>query len=170
MKRIALALVVAIGSTVAFAEDITAKIKQEAEKCGKSLLSADYDGVVLYTHERVLARLGGKDAMIATLKRSTEAMRSQGVSITEVVIGTPEQPKKIGAWLVTLVPQHIRMTVPKGEMQQDSHLLGISEDDGKKWVFVDAGVLAKSNLGQVFPELDGKIDVPERKPPVFSPK
>ena len=108
--------------------------------------------------------------MIATLKRSTEAMRAQGISFTDVTIGTPEAPKKIGGWLIAIVPQHIRMTMPKGELVQDSHLLAISEDDGKKWVFVDAGVLSKSKLAQVFPELDGKIEVPERKPPVFTPK
>jgi hypothetical protein len=59
------------------------------------------------------------------------------------------------------------MKVPGGRLYQDSSLLGISEDKGKHWTFIDLGPITKDQLQLVFPELDGKITLPEKKQPVF---
>ena len=84
-----------------------------------------------------------------------------------VTVGEPEKLQKIDGWLVGLVPQKLVMKVPGGTLEQESYLLGISEDDGKKWVFVDAGGVPKAQLEQIFPEIVGKIEVPARKQPVL---
>ncbi len=52
---------------------------------------------------------------------------------------------------------------------KDSHLLGISEDGGKKWTFVDAGQMSEAQLAKVSPELAGKVKLPEKKKPVELP-
>jgi hypothetical protein len=57
------------------------------------------------------------------------------------------------------------MKGPGGKLNKDSSLLGISEDEGKHWVFVDLGPITQEQFGQVFPELDGKIKIPDKKPP-----
>jgi len=167
MKPILLATLLAAASTIAVAQDISVTIQQEARKCAKALVAADYDNVVNYTYKPVVEGLGGKDAMIAMLKRGAAKMHSQGDSIDDATIGVPEKPQKIGRWLVALVPQHLIMTVPGGHLELDSHLLGISEDEGKKWAFVDLGAMAKENFAKLFPEFAAKVDFPERKQPVF---
>ena len=42
-------------------------------------------------------------------------------------------------------------------------LLGISEDQGKSWVFIDLVAFSKEQLAKMFPELGGQIQLPERK-------
>jgi len=152
---------------LAFAEDVKATIKQEAQSCAKALLASDYDGVVKYTHPRVVSLVGGKEAMVGILKKGTAQMSAEGVSFAEASVGTPEEPKKIATWLTSLVPQHVVMKVPGGHVHQDAFLLGISEDDGKHWVFIDLGPITKAQFAQVFPELDGQVPLPEKKKPVF---
>jgi hypothetical protein len=91
-------------------------------------------------------------------------MKSKGVAIEDVTLGEPEKPRKIGEWLVSLVPQKILIKLPEGHIEQESHLLAISEDEGKNWTFVD--VNNRTKFETAFPELVGKIVLPEKKAPV----
>jgi hypothetical protein len=105
--------------------------------------------------------------MISALKKGMAQMRAEGAGFLDVTIGQPEAPKKIGAWMTSRVSQHLVMKVRGGKLYQDSTLLGISEDEGKSWSFVDLGPISKEQFRQVFPELDGKITIPEKKEPEF---
>lgn len=166
MKHIAFGLLLAALPALARADDVAATIKREAESCAKAHLAYDYDGIVKYTHPRVLALMGGKEAMVGLLKRGTAQLRAQGVELADATIGTPDEPRKIGAWLTCLVPQHLVMKASGSHILHDSVLLGISEDEGKNWVFLDLGPVSEARFAQLFPELQGKISLPEKKPPV----
>jgi hypothetical protein len=48
------------------------------------------------------------------------------------------------------------LKVSGGKLHRDSMLLGISEDEGKHWVFVDLST-TQEQLDEMFPELAGKI-------------
>jgi len=166
MKRITLTLLVIAIPVVGRAQQTqVATIKQEATKCAKALLAGDYETLVKYTHKRVVELVGGKEKVIASVKEGTSKMRADGIELLDATIGQPNEPKRIGSWLIALVPQHVVVKVPAGRLHQDSHLLGISEDDGKSWVFVDISPLTKEQFAKVFPELDGKVSLPEKKKP-----
>ena len=165
MRHILLALLVSIAPVLA--EELSPTIKREAQKCADALVKSDLDGVVLYTHKRVIEGMGGKEAMTATIKRGMEQMKAQGVAIEKATVGEPGKTQKVDTWTVVLVPNEIFMKVPDGKLEQDSHLLGISEDDGKTWAFIDVGNISQQQLDQIFPELAGKVDLPEKQKPVF---
>jgi hypothetical protein len=167
MKRTLFTILLAAIVTHVLAADSSPGIRMEAQKCANALLTNNFEGVLAYTHKRVVAGIGGKEAMLLTLKRGTEQMRAQGISFTRVEIGDPQKPKKVGDWLVALVPQKVVMKVPDGYLDQESYLLGISEDEGKKWAFVDVGPISQEQLTKAFPEFDGHITLPEKKKPVF---
>ncbi|QJE97272.1 hypothetical protein [Luteolibacter luteus] len=167
MKRLFLTLLAALIPAFAFADEASATMKQEAEKCAKALLVPDYDAFIVFSHKRIVDGMGGKEKMTATLKQGMEQMKAQGVAIEKVTVGEPGKVEKIDGWMVGLIPQTLLMKVPGGTLEQESHLLGISEDEGKKWVFVDAAGIPKAQLEQIFPEIAGKIEVPARKKPVM---
>ncbi len=154
-------------SFASWAQDLTATIQQEAQKCAKAVLNSDYEAVVRYTHPRIVEKLGGKTAMLASLKKGMAEMKAQGAVITSASIGKPGAPQKIGSWLVSIVPQHLSMKVSAGQLESDSDLLGISEDGGKRWSFVDLGPITNEQMKQVFPELAGKLTLPKKKTPMF---
>jgi hypothetical protein len=166
MKSLLVSILLAV-SPAAFGQDTVSTVQQEARKCVKALLTGKFEEFVAYTHSRVVTASGGKDAMVTTMKRGTEEMRAQGSSIEDAKIGQPDKPQKIGDWLVSLIPEHIRMKVTGGHLDQDSYLLGISEDDGKHWTFVDVGPMTKESFELAFPELAGKISLPEKRESVF---
>ena len=149
------------------ADELTATIKKEAQNCANAAVKSDYEGIVKYTHPRLINMMGGKDAMIAKLKDGIAEMHATGMEFSSATIGAPEAPKKFGDWLTSVVPEHTVMKVQGGRLVRDSYLLGISEDGGKNWVFVDLGQTTKEHFAQIFPELDGKITWPKLKQPVY---
>ncbi len=167
MKQFLLAVLIAAAPMMVSGQELVTTIKQEAQKCANAALTNDFEGIVAYTHPRIVTQIGGKEAMIGILKSGTDQMHANGIKLVEVTIGTPEAPKTVGSWITSTVSQHIVMKVPDGKLYRDSFLLGISEDSGKHWVFVDLGPITQEQLEQVFPELKGKIAVPEKKEPVF---
>ena len=166
MKAALLALFLIIGAGRCGAQDTAAHVKQEAQKCANAAIESDYDAVVKYTHPRVMTAMGGKDAMIASMKKFSREIKAQGISLKSAQTGEPEPPHQVGSWLISLVPQKVVLKMPKGQTVSDSYLLGISEDQGKHWVFVDLSNVNTDQLGQMFPELKGQVQVPEKKQPV----
>jgi hypothetical protein len=142
-------------------------IKREAQKCASALIAGDFDTFVSYNHPRLIQMMGGKDAFAAALKEGLSRMQDSGSAFVSADIGTPEAPKKIGGWLVSIVPEHSVTKVQGGKLIADSSLLGISEDGGHRWYFVDIGKTTPDQFAQVFPELAGKIELPKPKKPVY---
>jgi len=170
MKKSFLSLIfLASIATPALADETTDLIKQEAEKCTKALLAADTDEVVRYSHPRLIEKMGGKEAMVEKFKKGVEDMRAHGVIIEKGTIGEPEKPVKADAWLVSLVPQTLVAKVQGNRVEKQTHIIGISEDGGKKWTFIDVGERSEAQLLEVFPELKGKLKLPEPKKPVVTP-
>jgi hypothetical protein len=164
MKILLLLLFCVAGSLTARAQDLTATIQSEAQKCAKALMTNDFAGVLAYTHERVVARMGGKEAALTLLQKSVGELKAKGMGVEDTKIGTPEPPQKIGTWTIAVVPETLTFKMPTAKAHQESHLLGISVDEGKTWKFIDLGPLGEEQLFSVFPELKGKFTMPAKKP------
>lgn len=160
-------LAITLAVSPARAESGVPAIKNQAQQCATAMLSNDYETAVRFMHKRLVASRGGKQAIVTALKRDMAETASKGYKLLEVKVGEPEQPRKIGAWTISLVPERITMKVPGGTLKHDSHMLGISEDDGTTWVFVETGGMTDARLVQVFPEFAGKFSLPKPKEPTF---
>jgi hypothetical protein len=167
MKRYLVVLSVALLPVSASAQDMVATIQKAAQGCASAIVSSDYEGVVRCTHKRVISLVGGEEAMIAVLKRGTKQFAEDKVAFIEAKVGVPGDPKTIGTWTISYIPQHIVMTVPGGRLYQNSTLLGVSEDQGKNWVFIDLGATTEEKLASVFPEFTGQVSMPRKNKPVF---
>ncbi len=168
MKCFSIVCLVACLALTAGADEQTAQIKADAQKCAEAAVKGDYDSMVKYTHPRVVEKMGGKDKMVEVVKKSMAQMQQQGAEFSGASVGEPESPKKIGAFLTCKVPEHVVIKIGGGKLESDSTLLGISEDGGKKWTFIDLGPLKKEAFAMLFPELADKIELPEKKQPTFS--
>jgi hypothetical protein len=167
MKALLAAILFSVAALHAAAQDLTIKIRAEAERCAKALLDADYKTVAALTHKRAIDLMGGEQAMIETVKKGMAQMRADNFVFERAIIGAPSNPKPVGGWLVSTVPQEIVIKIPTGRLHQDGHLLGISEDDGKTWVFIDLGPITPELFAKVFPELKDKVSLPAKTKPVL---
>ena len=170
MKRFLLSLILLAAMPVlSRADEVTDLIKKEAEAYTKALTTDDLEAQVRYTHPRLVESSGGKDAMIAALKKAKQTSLLQGVTVEKVTVGAPEKPVKLeNNWLVSLVPETLMAKISEGHATKEAHLIGISEDGGKKWSFVDMGPKNEAEILKMFPELK-PIKMPERKKPVLTP-
>lgn len=167
MRIVTLVILCLATSALGATNDLKQVIKTEAERCALGLLARNYEVVIEYTHPKVVALVGGKEQMIETLKRGTEEMSAQGTTFERATIGEPQEPKTSGAIMYTLVPETITLKVPGGKSTTESVLVAVSNDGGKKWVFVDGESMTPENMKLVLPELVGKISIPPSKPAVF---
>jgi hypothetical protein len=166
IKSLLLSLCIFLAAQCAQAQSLATVIQQEAQKCAKALMANDCPGVLAYTHDRVIALMGGKDTALGLLQKSMEEMKAKGFGVEDTKIGAPQFPQKIGTWTISLVPETITLRTPEAKAQQESYLLGISEDEGKTWKFIDLGPISEEQLFGVFPELKGQFKMPAKKPPV----
>lgn len=131
----------------------------------------DYEKLTAYTPKQVVAAMGGKEALIASVRQGIDGMKTSSVSFRDVEIGAPGKVEKMSNWLVSVIPQMVTLNVPGGRLESTAYLIGISEDDGKSWAFVDSTGFTNENeaaLAQMFPPLAGRLRVPEKKSPVFT--
>lgn len=166
-KNLLLAACCALTLATAQADDTTAIVQQEARRCAQSLLANNYTAIFEYTHERVVEKAGGKQKMINALELGIAGMKVRDMKLLDVKIGDAPPPKKVGSWLVSVIPQTVVLQVRDNKVTQASHLIGISSDDGKTWKFIDAGPLTEERLYALFPELKGQIPLPPKSEPVM---
>src|SRR5215475_13068353 len=105
--------------TAAWSQNVVDTIKQEAEKCANALLKGDFDLFVAYTHPRILKGMGGKEAVIATLKKGTAQMKADGTGILDVTVGQPSNPKRSGAWMTSMIPEYLALKVSGGKLYKE---------------------------------------------------
>ena len=162
------ALLVAVMRARASADNMEAIIKTQAEEWAKAVLTGDFEGTVRFTPARVVAFMGGKKAMLATLKRTDAEMKAAGLTIEKATVDVPEKAQRVGAWLTSQVTTLMVARTRGGHVTQYGALLGISEDEGKTWVFLSLENKTEAQLAKDFPELAGKITLPAIRKPVFT--
>lgn len=171
MKHLLLAWLVLLGATASFAQDPATTVNLEAQKMAAAMRAGDYEKLATYTPRQASEPPGNKEAVVNTIKQAVDGMKAQGFTFQDVEIGLPGPVEKMGDWLVSIVPQKVMLKAPGGRLVSEAYLVGISEDDGKSWVFADSAFFTKENeakMAQLFPPLVGKLHLPERKPPVFT--
>ncbi len=148
-----------------FAGTMEDVIKTQATQCVQTISEDNYDGLISCTHPLIVTMNGDRQKMRAMLEAGGAQMLAEGMDIEKVDIGEPQQVGHTEKMNYALVPQQITIKVPQGKLIQDGWLLGISEDHGVTWYFVDATSLTDEKLKQIFPDLAGNIVLIPRSQP-----
>jgi hypothetical protein len=144
---------------------VQTEIKQHAEACAKAQLDMDFDKFVPYMPKKLIELMGGKAAVEKTIRTGYGQMKEKGITFQSVKIGTPSAPAPYGPVNACLVPQTIIMNMPEGKLKIVSNLVGVSDDSGKTWVFIDTAQLSDDKLAILYPDLAGKLKLPPRQKP-----
>jgi hypothetical protein len=149
-------------------ENDSKAIKEQAELMGKLLLSKDFKSFAKYTYPKILDMLGGEEKMIATLENGSKEMEAQGMGILSVTVGEPSAIITAGKELQCTLPETLEMKVPNGKLKTKSTLIGISNDNGKNWYFIDTSGKDIKTLQQALPNLSGELVIPVQGQPTFT--
>ena len=142
------------------AADLRPVIRREAGKCATAWQRNDYEGVLAFLPPQVIKKSGGQKAALKKIKTQFNLAREYGVDRMDFLHGQPASPKMIGRWLTAMVPLTVVLHRTPLDVTQQTHLLALSADQGKRWFFVPLYETSQAKLNSWFPEFAGKVIVP----------
>jgi hypothetical protein len=170
MKYLVLfALVFSVTLQSMFAQD-KAKIKAEANIAASAFAKGDYTTFVDHLYPKMIESAGGKKALVQLMSQQIGAMQKQGMAFEKVTVGEPGEIFKAGTELHCLVPQTITIKMQGKYITSTTHLLAVSENQGKSWYFVDTSNGSPEKMKQMFPNWNNKLVIPRPTQPVYSDK
>jgi len=129
-------------------------------------LHKNYAEYVKFIHPKILELFGGKDKMMSTLQTSMRQMKEQGFEIENVTVGTIKSIIVIPGELQSVVPQIVELKTADAKIISNGYLIGISNDYGKTWHFIDTGGKKLKQVQEIFPTLDSRLVIPTRQQPL----
>ncbi|MEO8515931.1 MAG: hypothetical protein ABI426_04260 [Flavobacterium sp.] len=138
------------------------EIKKQANEMGDAFIKGDYKSFVKFTYPKLIQLMGGESKMIATLTKTINDTKSQGVSFLGVTFDNPTKIIKVKNELQCTIVQHLAAHVPNGNTTSSSTLIGISLDNGKKWYFIDSTNKTNAQMKQLLPNLSPEIILPKK--------
>jgi hypothetical protein len=147
------------------AADLRPVILREAGRCGAAWERSDCEKILAYLPPQMVQQSGGRAAMLREIKGHFAQAREYGVEHWEAFPGQPSSPKPIGRWLTSIVPVTVVLHRAPLDLTQETHVLGLSADQGKHWYFVVLFHVTQKELNARFPEFAGKIIVPNDPEP-----
>ncbi|MBV9923806.1 MAG: hypothetical protein JOZ96_02100 [Acidobacteria bacterium] len=146
-----------------------AQLKAQADECGRAFVEGDFARLADYTHPKLLAKVGGREQLIAFLRQGVAEMKAQGFELLSYVNEAPTQVLNVGRETYAVVPGKLRARTPGGVMVSETYMIGVSADGGRRWKFVSGSSVDPAKLKILFPAAAGRLRLPAEKPPVPEP-
>lgn len=147
-------------------KEASQNLKQQASKMGAAFVSGDYTTFANYTYPLILKSMGGASKMVEVLNRTTNEMKAQGMSFSNITFDEPSKIVKSGKELQATIAQHTEIRLSQGRLVSTSTLLAMSTDNGINWTFIDTSNKDMATLRKALPNLSPSIAVPPQQPPV----
>lgn len=141
-------------------------LKQQATKMGVAFVSGDYTTFANYTYPLILKSMGGAVRMADVLTKTTNDMKLQGMSFSNITFDEPSKIVKSGKELQATIAQHTEIKLAQGRLVSTSTLIAISTDNGSNWTFIDTSNKDMATLRKALPNLSPTITIPPQQPPV----
>ncbi len=140
-------------------------VRDQAEKCSTAFIEGDYETFTDLTHRELVRKAGGRDEMIAQLRANAEEL-SKRFKVLAVEVGVPEEIAEAGADLVAIVPTVTRMDLPGiSEQTHRSFLIGVSDDKGRTWTFLEGSGYDEKSIRKVLPDFPETLELPKIEMP-----
>jgi hypothetical protein len=142
--------------------------KTQANLLTDAVLRGDYEKAADLTYPKLVKLIGGRAKYIEMVKRGMGEVMSDSVRIISTVAGDPLDVIEAGSEVYAVLPTTMRIRVAEGVLVGESYMIGVSNDRGEHWTFVDAGSgFTPEKLKILFPTVADRLKVPETKRPVL---
>ncbi|MGB3181038.1 MAG: hypothetical protein WBB45_06590 [Cyclobacteriaceae bacterium] len=149
--------------SIACSDNREGQLTHQTEQYIEALRANDHKYFVGHTHPKAVILWGGPKQMIALLQRDEGMPRS----ITRIEAGEPGTIYAAGEELHALIPYTYVMKVQDGKYIFNTHLMAVSQDDGRSWLFSGLSKSAKEDVPKVFPDYNKEMDLPDYEEPEF---
>ncbi len=146
-----------------------ANAEKQATKMAQLLLKKDYKGFSAYTYPSIVKMMGGLDKMAAYMQKSFKSMEAEGFTIDTVTIKDCSDIKHTATQFQCTLTEVIELSYTKGKLIQQSSLIGISNNKGVSWTFIDTHGASLAQLQKTVKELSNTLVIPVQPKPVVVP-
>lgn len=142
--------------------------KIQANELNDAVLAGDYEKAADLTYQKLIQLIGGRAKYLRVLKGGMNETQSEGFRIISTVSDDPTQTIEVGSDVYAILPTTMKIKVAEGLLVGQSSLIGVSNDRGEHWTFVDAGRgFTQEQLKALFPAVTDRLKIPEQKRPVL---
>jgi hypothetical protein len=138
---------------------------REAGKYVRAWKQSDHRTIVAYLPARVVQQRGGREVILRELADEFAQARKLGATELETILGQPSAPRQLGPWTTSILPVTAILRSAHLELTQQTHVLVLSSDRGKRWWFAVLYDVTQAELNAWFPEFRGQILVPSPPAP-----
>jgi hypothetical protein len=157
-------LVSSAHADMAYPEKVKA-CRTQAEACATSLVKGQYDKLIACTLPKVVQMIGGPAKMSEVLVSGRIKMRAQGFEIVSATASDPKQTLGYNGILYAIVPTAVIIKTPQGKVRQPSYFIGVSNDGGANWKFIDGANVDEQKLRVVLPDFPVSMKLPDPEEP-----
>ena len=145
-------------------------IQKSAQALATATKKGDVATLLEGTYPKAVEMMGGKGAAEKAIRSAMDDFGKKGITFTKAECSEPKEIQKVDGKWYAVVPMVLEMQVPNGLATAPSYLLGISEDGGKVWKFIDGSGLKNAKGREVMlPGIHEKLKLPTYQPPKFTP-
>jgi hypothetical protein len=142
-------------------------IKAQALEMVRALINNDFATFSKFVHPKIMEASGGPAQMKSGMDSAAAYKKQFGVEVKKILIGNPGAIIRYHDQLQCVLQENTDLQTLMGTLSVESSLIGISEDNGKRWYFLDNNMYRAAKLKNALPELSPNLDIPTQKPPVF---
>jgi hypothetical protein len=149
-----LLLVLLCVSTVTKSQVDELSLSQDAKQYAQATLSGDFATVIRYTYQGLLKINGGKSRLKQDFISKEQEMIDLGELRFEAAISGVSTVNEVGNNLFAIVHIAYLTSSPGGIFRHIVPILGVSEDKGGSWKFLEAKKLTNPRVRMLFPKLN----------------
>jgi hypothetical protein len=140
----------------------------QANQLNDAMLAGDYAKAADLTNPKLIQLIGGRAKYLTVLKNGMSETQSESFRIISSVSDDATDVIEVGSHVYAIVPTTMKIKVVEGILVGQSSMIGVSNDRGENWTFVDAGGgFTPAQLKTLFPDVANRLKIPERKRPVL---
>lgn len=167
MRKLLLSVLAMCLMAVSYAQEPLKAARLQAQAAQDLLLNKDYKGFTQYVCPGLIKIFTTRDSLVKVTKQGVEQMEADGYKITKATIKEPFSLQTIGKEMQCLVPYTLYISAPGHTMELDSHMLGISQDKGANWTFLEIADRDRETVKMLIPTLSAKIVLPTKQQPII---
>ncbi len=156
MKHILITILV-LTFSLSYSQTSNPDLNSQLQLMRKYFLEKKYNDFLNFTYPKVVEMMGGKEKSIQATKASIEKMGNEGFAFINITFKDPSKFVKKGNETQLTITQQLLMKTPKGNILSDYTLIGISNDNGKNWKFIDTSGKSKEIMLKYFPNLSSAL-------------
>jgi hypothetical protein len=144
-------------------------LKRQAQELCDAALKDDYTRQVDLTYPKLVELMGGRAKYLVFLQQMMKELQSEDFKLFLITVDDPKQILDVAGQRYAVVPTTMQFKVKEGILIGRAYMIGVSNDGGKNWTFVDSGNMGEGPklLKILFPAAADKLEIPKAEPPVL---